>query len=327
MGGSDRLEVRLPPASPIVAYENNGYRLEVESGRAVITTRLEPIASSYPFTLPPARHPADPVERLSRALTADAEGRYAAVSRVLGWIGDHVRYRLDRGAEQSPHAVLARRDAYCTGAARLAVAMLEAVGIEAREVSGLLFEPATADGELEAGFHRWIEVYYPDRGWVFSDPLASHHFVAATYVRIEGERAAADLPARIRVVGRDSRLLAIDDYPPARGAIVARKNHDRQLAGAVRVELDASIAAAADALALEGRGLRRSRPLEEGVATFTGIEPGSYTVTLLNGDSPLAEGRLSITDRRRLLLRIPGCAAGVKPNGDRPCTVSTRDGS
>ena len=37
-----------------------------------------------------------------------------------------------------------------------------------------------ADAGLAFGaFHRWIEVYYPDRGYVFSDPLSSVNGVDA----------------------------------------------------------------------------------------------------------------------------------------------------
>jgi transglutaminase-like putative cysteine protease len=87
---------------------------------------------------------------------------------------------------QDAPTVLRRRTAYCTGTARLAVALLTAVGIEAREVPGYVYASAGSD-DVRPGFHRWIEVRYPDRGWAFSDPLASQHFVPATYLRLAAE--------------------------------------------------------------------------------------------------------------------------------------------
>ena len=69
--------------------------------------------------------------------------------------------------------MFASRRAYCVGFAELAVDLLRRVGISARTVQGILRTDPGADGyEAAIGgvYHRWIEVYYPDRGYVFSDP-------------------------------------------------------------------------------------------------------------------------------------------------------------
>ena len=52
-------------------------------------------------------------------------------------------------------------------------------------MQGVLATEPGADGyeaKLGGVFHRWIEVYYPDRGYVFSDPLAAVNGVDARYV-------------------------------------------------------------------------------------------------------------------------------------------------
>ena len=51
-------------------------------------------------------------------------------------------------------------------------------------------EPGSAayDPAVGGAYHRWIEVYYPDRGFVFSDPSASINGVDARYVPF-GKRA------------------------------------------------------------------------------------------------------------------------------------------
>lgn len=331
VAGQDRLEVSLPVDAPISSYQNNGYRLEVEDGRARVTVDVQPLVSDYPFQAP-ERLPRTAVQRLSRALTAGAESRYDAVSRILGWISDNVRYHLDRQADQSPEAVLERREAYCTGSARLAVSLLDAVGIEAREVAGLLLESPNLGGEAAppVGFHRWIEVFYPDRGWVFSDPMASHHFVPATYLPLSSPRAPEDLPQRLGPILRSPDLWPIDRYDHAAGTVSARKNSPRQLAGAVRIRWQPQEASAGeDAEAwLEGEGLRRRLRLTAGNATFTGVEPGFYTVKLWNHGLPVAEGELLINDRRRVELRIPECLAGHHSReGVRPCAAPSGDGS
>jgi hypothetical protein len=335
VAGHDRLEVSLPADAPISSYSNNGYLLEVEDGRARVTVDVQPLVSQYPFeapTIASGRAQETAVERLSHALTAGSETRYEAVSRILGWISDNVRYHLDRAADQSPEAVLKRREAYCTGSARLAVSLLEAVGIEAREVAGLLLESPDFGG-AEAppvGFHRWIEVFYPDRGWVFSDPMASHHFVPATYIPLSGARASADLPERLGSVLRSHDLWPIDRYDHAAASISARKNSTRQLAGTVRIRWQPQDALGnEDAEAwLEGEGLRRRLPLTAGNATFTGVEPGLYKVKLWSHGLPVAESELLINDRRRVELRVPECLAGHQSReGVRPCAAPSGDGT
>lgn len=77
--------------------------------------------------------------------------------------------------------VLERGSGDAEEVARLAVALLQAVGIDARTVRGRVV--GMPDIGSPRGAHVWIEVRYPERGWVFSDPLHFHHYVPATYVR------------------------------------------------------------------------------------------------------------------------------------------------
>lgn len=322
VAGVDRAVVALPSGSPVGSYANNGYRVERIGERARITVVAEALESSTPFT-PPSVVAPGPVARLARAITAGSQDRYEAVSRLLAWVAANVHYQLDRDLDQSPEAVLARRDAYCTGYARLSVALLVAVGIEAREVAGVLLEPI---GGAPAGFHRWIEVYYPDRGWTFSDPMASHHYVSAAYLPLTSDRAPAELPLSLRIVERQDGLWPVDRYDAASGRISARKNHSRQLGGTVRVELDGS----ADGVALlEGGGLRRRVDVARGAATFTGVDPGTYTLRFLGSGLPPVEARLLVTDRQRLVLRVPECRMPGASNGreTRPCVASRAGGS
>ncbi|HXT22052.1 MAG TPA: transglutaminase-like domain-containing protein, partial [Thermoanaerobaculia bacterium] len=192
--GSDRVRLELPAGVLVEDYENAGYRLRVERGMATVEVDLAPLRSSQPFILPPAAVSHEPVAVLARAVAAGAATRYEAVTRVLQWVARNVAYDLDRDAAQDPAAVLARRSGYCTGMARLSVALLRALDVPAREVPGFLVAPAGAGAgpAARAGFHRWIEVRYDDVGWVFSDPLVALHYVPATYVRVASE---ALLPA------------------------------------------------------------------------------------------------------------------------------------
>jgi transglutaminase-like putative cysteine protease len=111
------------------------------------------------------------------------------VRRILLALASEVKYDPDRLRNQDPAAVFSTRRAYCVGFAELAVDLLRRVGISARTVQGVLRTDPTADRydpAIGGVYHRWIEVYYPDRGYVFSDPAASVNGVDARYVAFEG---------------------------------------------------------------------------------------------------------------------------------------------
>jgi hypothetical protein len=290
--GVDEIEATAVAGLPVAAYENLGYRLEVDGERLRVTAEIAPLGSTAPFALPPAPAAAAATAltsraQLARAIAAGATTRYQAVSQVLGWVSRNVEYSLDRTQPQEADAVLARRSGYCTGIARLTVALLAELAIEAREVPGYVL-PGRSGGA--AGFHRWIEVSYPDRGWVFSDPLSFHHYVPARYVRLAAS-AVPEAADAVRPGSRRDELVPVDVYPPAAPGVRARKNTGDQLAAALRVVVARSdLAPAAGTAVLEGRGYRRTRALEDGASTFLGLEPGAYTLRLqLPGKAPLEQ--------------------------------------
>lgn len=218
-GSLSRAAILPPPGAAVLPYANDGYRLEISpDGDVLVEVTLEPIGSAALFDSLP-----DPalgaVERVAAVVASGAVTRYEAVSRVLGWISREIRYELDRGRPQDPASVLLRRSAHCTGVARLAVALLGTLSIEAREVAGFVA------GEPSGGeYHRWIEVFYPDRGWVFSDPLRYHHFVPPTYVRFASELVAPEGAASGLLLAREGEEEAAGRNPWAREVVRARSN-------------------------------------------------------------------------------------------------------
>lgn len=296
--GTDRLQVLLPAELEVVEYHNAGYRLSRHGQQVVVEVEVAPLESRSSFSLPAAsRHP-DPVETLARAVAGGETTHYGAVSRLLGWVSENIHYRLDRDASQEAEAVLARRSAYCTGVSRLSVALLRAVGIEAREVPGLVVGSGPG-GQPQSYFHRWIEVYDPDRGWTFSDPLSSHHFVSASYLRLGGEMVAPALLAAVQFQERRNEVRVVDLYPGAAAGISGRKNHARQLAGAMQLQ----VAGGQEAVALlVGGGQRRRLALNGGFGTFVGLEPGPYHLrVMVPGQAPL-DRRVELYGRVRSAL-------------------------
>ncbi len=297
--GRDRALV-LPPAGAEVAnYENSGYRLRVTDAAVEIEVDLEPIGSTARFAYPPTEA-RGPEAVLAHALTAGSRTVHDAVSRVLAWVAGNIRYEMDREAPQDASSVLARRSAYCTGFARVSVALLAAVGIEAREVAGYVV--GEMPGVDRSGFHRWIEVRYPDRGWVFSDPLASHGFVPASYVRLASEHLASASPGAALLLGREDEIAAIDVRPGAAAAVRVRANGDDRRAAALAIALESGRDGEA---VLVGAGRSWTLPLPGGRGTFVGLEPGSYRLQVSDGGRLAAWKDVTFRDRVYAELRIP----------------------
>jgi transglutaminase-like putative cysteine protease len=179
-------------------YDNDGYSLEVTAGAGGsvgLTVRVSdsPLASLAPFPtggrLRAASVAAPDRDAFARNLAAGSRTEAEAVRRILLGLAARVAYDPDRLRRQDPGAVFSAGRAYCVGFAELAVDLLGRVGISARTVQGVLATEPGADGyeaKLGGAFHRWIEVYYPDRGYVFSDPLSSVNGVDARYVAFSG---------------------------------------------------------------------------------------------------------------------------------------------
>lgn len=306
--GFDRSRLLAPAGARIEDYGNAGYHLRRRGGEVHVEVDASALASSSRFTLPPiaaADPTADPVARLARSLTVGAGTHYQASSRLLGWVAGAIDYNLDRGQPQDAAAVLERRSGYCTGVARLTVALHAAVGILSREVAGWVADP------LRGGYHRWVEVYLPDRGWVFSDPLSSHHYVPATYLRLAAEELLPELGTDGLLLERREALVAADPYLYAAAPITARRNSDRQVAAVLRLDLDGGGGGRA---VLTGRGERRTRPLVAGRTAFVGLEPGRYELRL-SVPGGVIERSVDLPGRVRKTLSLP--ALSPLPAADR----------
>jgi len=181
-------------------YDNDGYSLAVSpapGGGLELRVRVsgQPLASRAPFPTGMPREPglAASAERdaFARTLAEGSRTQVEAVERILSAIASSVRYDTDRARRQDPASVFSSRRAHCVGFSELAVDLLRRAGIPARTVQGILRARPGTDG-YEAGiggvYHRWIEIYYPDRGFVFSDPSSSINSVDSRYLPF-GKRA------------------------------------------------------------------------------------------------------------------------------------------
>ena len=125
-------------------------------------------------------------------LTQEVKTEFDAVQRLLTWVVDHMRYVTPPEKFDALYSFGSGKG-NCQNYSHLAAALMRAVGIPVRIVNGVtLKEPYTAktpEGDftfkLGQGRHSWIEVHFPDLGWVPFDPQQTELFVSNRFIRVE----------------------------------------------------------------------------------------------------------------------------------------------
>lgn len=120
-----------------------------------------------------------PVYRLSRRLAAGAQSPYEVVRRVLRRVRTGSRYTETPPRRRLPLVdfLFGSRLGYCQQFSGAMTLLLRMAGIPARVAEG--FAPGTFDrgrGEYvvrDLDAHSWVEVYFPQLGWVTFDPTPS----------------------------------------------------------------------------------------------------------------------------------------------------------
>ena len=132
------------------------------------------------------------IKSKARELTKDADTEFDAVQRILTWVVDHMRYVTppkQYDALYSFNSGLGN----CQNYSHLSAALMRAVDIPVRIVNGVTlkkpYDIEMPDGtftvRMGQGRHSWIEVYFPDLGWVPFDPQQTELYVSNRFVRIE----------------------------------------------------------------------------------------------------------------------------------------------
>lgn len=151
----------LPPSSPAVLRN--------------APTRY-PSALEQRYTQLPEMTPND-LYAFTDSLTADDRTPYEQAITIRDWLRTNKEYDLNAthepGLPIAAQFVFAMDRGYCQYFATAMVAMLRTQGIPARYVIGYAGgDPVGEDEYLVTADrgHAWVEVYFPDRGWVTFDP-------------------------------------------------------------------------------------------------------------------------------------------------------------
>ncbi|WP_436928558.1 transglutaminase TgpA family protein [Halosimplex halobium] len=177
----------------------SGERYSVTSRVPVASARdLRSAGTDYPsavaerYTRLPSSTPDRVGERTAR-ITARADNPYATARVVERWLENNKNYSLDvqRPRGNVADEFLFEMDAgYCTYFATTMVTMLRSQDIPARMAVGYTPGERVAEDEwVVRGYnaHAWVEVFFPDVGWVRFDPTPAGPRLSAE----QGELAEA----------------------------------------------------------------------------------------------------------------------------------------
>lgn len=117
------------------------------------------------------------IRRLALKLTKDVKTQFDAVQRVISWVVDNVHY-VNPPAQYDALYALQAGKGNCQNFSHLSAALLRSVGIPVRIINGVTanqpfdvgWEKGVLTFKMGQGRHSWVEVWFPDQGWVPYDP-------------------------------------------------------------------------------------------------------------------------------------------------------------
>jgi len=133
------------------------------------------------------------VESLTSELTADDETAYDAAKSIQDWLRTEKRYSL-QASRRSEHMtdtfIFEMEEGYCEYFATAMTTMLRTQGIPARYTVGYTTGQEIDDNTYEVrgmNAHAWVEVYFPEVGWVRFDPTPGGERLEAQQDALESE--------------------------------------------------------------------------------------------------------------------------------------------
>ncbi len=129
---------------------------------------------------------------LSSKLTRGATSQFDAVQRVITWVINHLKY-VNPPPQYDALFALQTGKGNCQNFSHLSAALLRAAGIPTRIVNGVTLDKAyhiardrgPLTFKMAQGRHSWVEIWFPDLGWVPFDPQQTELFVSNRYIRVE----------------------------------------------------------------------------------------------------------------------------------------------
>ncbi|HEY4743429.1 MAG TPA: transglutaminase domain-containing protein, partial [Desulfuromonadaceae bacterium] len=195
------------------------------------------------------------IVELGRRLTTGAKNEYEAVTAITNHVADAVKYTFNPPQYDALYT-LETKSGNCQNFAHLSIALLRSVGIPARIVGGITLKDAwkvpidarnSIVQSMGQGGHAWMEVYFPDLGWLPYDPQQSRQFTSSRHIKqthgldsrdindswrgapylpryselIEGSFTADDVKLKVKTSSKDPRPYIISNLVAAKAAAPA----------------------------------------------------------------------------------------------------------
>jgi transglutaminase-like putative cysteine protease len=153
------------------------------------------------------------ISQLANEVTKNASTPYDKVVAIQDFLENQYAYSLDLGAPSSDdplsHFLFDRKSGHCEYFATAMTLMTRLVGIPARLVKGFQKGEWNEEGRFfevrQRNAHVWVEVFFPDYGWVEFDP--SPRAVADVYLESQRSPIARALTKRflaLQIIWRKS---------------------------------------------------------------------------------------------------------------------------
>lgn len=339
-----KYQIKLPASGTGIfefkEYSDNGYtqRISIKESDIMgmeININCEDLHSSitfpvkydFPTWMKPFLGPSKEIQsddpliiNLTRQVISGSKYQNEAVYKILRWINDNITYKLDPKGPKTALDVLFEKRGYCVGYSNLAVAMLRSAGIPARNVHGIHIDSDSLLIENEymplslkgVTLHRWIEVFYPDVGWVFSDPRFSVNHIGANYIYLAYQDGFDTFPAEllegtmIKIESKKNSLRNLDWSPDGDNLLLIRPNNFQRKMGLVNIKIQNKglnlekteiILASLDQV-------RRLTPDKEGKSAITGLEGGEYELKIRYNGKLVYLNKFGLKDKQELNLDI-----------------------
>lgn len=173
---------------------------------AVMATRLAAINTTAPYPMeevpkdaryylratPQVQADDRRIKEMANELVRGVGTEYGAVQRILTFVVDYVHY-VSPPAKLDAVYSLSTGKGNCQNYSHLSAALMRAAGIPVRIVNGITLdrplhiarEQGMTTFRMGQGRHSWIEVWFPDLGWVPFDPQQTILFVPNRFLRFE----------------------------------------------------------------------------------------------------------------------------------------------
>jgi len=318
------------PVENIPNYSNQTYRQQVlkkdaYSTRVLIEVKMEPLRSTAGFPVSglsssmrefvspenmiQSNNPSIVAE--ARRITSGSRTVADAVEKISNWVHDHVTYTIP--VKQDALSVHRSGRGSCQGYTRLTIALCRAAGIPARYAHGYLVPGENWGARVErfgvkthgGGYHAWIEIYYPDKGWYYTDGEYTKNYVDPYHVTrwIDGERKTpiprnpvenlnADTGNTYSKVEDTNTAKWVDYYPGPRKDILGMPIRPQQTGAVWGYLKDSRGRAITNGKLLACRKIPNSRSMrckvltlpDSGIWSIAGLDSGTHRVIIeVNG--------------------------------------------